>query len=283
MHDLGLSITNGPRRIQLAFDEAFNQDVVLPFVIDMDTKPALENAMWLLVAFGGGGWLQSLCAHLEESFPTWVTSGSDDSAVLAFRCSSLMLAVSRPFITEKAPSPLTITPDCRELLPAAWFSLEERTAGPVRAATNQAICASCPARGGYMWALDGLLEACGRLMDTFLQNSLRVNLALTEFYTNAAALAFPGARFVFLSKECASGLRTKVAIVCETCSRRFGSKPTSASEVQKAYQDLVGKSAGAADAETLMFRNIVILIEFLKDLDAIVLAINLFNQRDVKN
>jgi hypothetical protein len=282
MHDLGLSISGGPGRIRLAFDEAFNQDIIVPFVIDMDTKNAIENAIWLMVAFGCAIWLQPLCAHLEGSLPGWVTSGSDDDAVLALQCCSLMVGVAQPFLTEKAPSPVTITADCREI-PAAWFSLEERTAGLVKFAMNRAICASCPARGGYFWMLDGLLEACGRLMDTFLQNSLTVNLALTEFYTNAAVLTFPAARFVFLSKDCVSGLRTKVGTVCETCSRRFGSKPTSANEVQKAYQDLARKTTETPDAETLMFRNIVVLIEFLKDLDAIVLAINLLNQRDVTN
>jgi hypothetical protein len=68
-----------------------------------------------------------------------------------------------------------------------------------------------------------------------------------------------------------------------TCSRRFGSKPTSNGEIRKAYEDLARKSKDVVTGEGLMFRNIVVLIEFLRDLDAVVLAMNFLTERDFAN
>jgi hypothetical protein len=50
VHEFALSIANGPRALRDAFVDEFEQVVVRPFVLQMDARPALDNAIWLMAA-----------------------------------------------------------------------------------------------------------------------------------------------------------------------------------------------------------------------------------------
>lgn len=131
-----------------------------------------------------------------------------------------------------------------------------------------------------------ILQKMLKLLENFLDNNLRLNLALTDFFSLIASLPSAGASFFSLSDEFQEGLVKCMEEICITAKRRVGKKEDTKEKISIAYQTLTNGWPDEADDikngnnETIMFINIVTLIEFCKELGATAQSKNLFHQRD---
>jgi hypothetical protein len=116
-----------------------------------------------------------------------------------------------------------------------------------------------------------------RLRD-WISNTPRVNLALTGFFSAIAAARGSEATFLCLSDECPNGVYKVMASVCSVFTTRIGMRTGTIDEIQKGYQKFDIDPEGE---ESTMWCQIVILLEFLKELHSISQNKNLLRQREL--
>lgn len=185
--------------------------------------------------------------------------------------------------------------DFLPLLPPEWFIKEDMKKNVENAGSRVTQChyaASTINNYTYIniWgngiSTSQILQKMLKLLENFLDNTLRLNLALTDFFSLIASLPTTGSSFFSLSDECQDGLVKCMEEICITAKRRVGKKEDTKEKITAAYENLTaGWPQEAEDVkngnnETILFINIVTLIEFCKELGAIAQSKNLFHQRD---
>lgn len=185
--------------------------------------------------------------------------------------------------------------DFLPLLPPEWFVKQDMKQNVENAGSKVTQChyaASTINNYTYMniWgtgvSTSQILQKMLKLLENFLDNSLQLNLALTDFFSLIASLPNAGASFFSLSEECEEGLVKCMEEICITAKRRVGKKEDTSDKIAKAYEILghnwekEAEDVENGNSETILFINIVTLIEFCKELGAIAQSKNLFHQRD---
>jgi hypothetical protein len=107
----------------------------------------------------------------------------------------------------------------------------------------------------------GILPKVKELFSKFFDNPLSLNLALIEFFENLF-IVFGGA----FGQDSEMGLYQMLEDVCTTAKRRIGMKEGTIENIKKAYRELGGDDTIENDS---VFVQIVVLLEFLKNLNSI--------------
>ena len=125
-------------------------------------------------------------------------------------------------------------------------------------------------------------------------NSLRVNLALTEFFSTIAAISNPEASFFALCEDCQDGLVKSLSSLCTLFLGRIGQRPGTTENIKAAYDTFDGTNKADNNLKLLMkrihgidnaneqenlFLNLTIVIEFLKELQSIAQSKNILHQQ----
>lgn len=185
--------------------------------------------------------------------------------------------------------------DFLPLLPPEWFVKQDMTKNVENAGSRVTQCHYAASTiNNYtfinIWGsgvtTSQILQKMLALLENFLDNNLKINLALTDFFSLIASLPNEGSSFFSLSEECQNGLVKCMEEICITAKRRVGKKDDTKEKINAAYETLAaGWPQEAEDIkkdnnEAILFINIVTLIEFCKELGAIAQSKNLFHQRD---
>lgn len=328
---INCAVNVSPYDFQQVFAALFDEDIIKPLILHADAIQSLSLSIYVLCSFSSVPLLiEPVHNHILSNFELYMKSNLETIIFLTIRCITLMLETSTKIIflsPENQPETIKIFLGFMNLLRAEWFVKPE--------IVNQ--LANSQSRVSMMLSnknndknsiikkredkdikdfekIDLILDLrpifkgfLNVLEEKYLDsNSLRVNLALTEFFSGVAAIAHPDASFFALSEECQDGLVKSLSNICTIFLRRIGQKPGTIEAINEAYRVFNDKTKsdkylnflmkrindidinntknnnqvfGNNYEQENMFLNLVIMIEFLKELQAIAQSKNIYHQQ----
>jgi hypothetical protein len=159
------------------------------------------------------------------------------------------------------------------LLPGEWFVFPDLNAQleQARAQVAMAMAGERTVRAELPFDLFSVLPKVQELFAHFFQNSLKLNLALTQFFATLLSIANGAFR-----EDSETGLYQMLEAVCTTAKRRVGAKDGTIENIKRAYREL----GGTRSEHDELFVPIVILLEFLKELNSIAQSRSLLMSRN---
>jgi hypothetical protein len=273
MRYLNLAVAGAPEFGAL-FAASFRELVTEPLIIKPEPRRSLENSIYFLSTFSADALVRPV---FEYVLSVLNFAGSEpDTLVLKIRLLNLMFETFNVRLPIAPPS-VKISLDFIGLINSEWFVRSDINQQLQNARSLVSMSLSGIPRNPLEFDLGPFLPELLRILADFLDNSIRVNLALTEFFATIAASWGNEATFFALSDENENGLYQALVKLCVVVERRVGKRPGTIQAVERAYQVAGGE---AEDPELGLFKRLVMLLEFLKELHAIAQSKNLLRQRD---
>lgn len=307
---LCLSILGSPMQFQQAFSALFDEEINKPLIRKSDPVQSLSISIYILCSFSSlPSVIKPIYDFIFSNFDSFINSQSEKLIFLTIRCLTLMLETSTQIIFLPieviVPESVKIYQNFIQLIPAEWMLLGPDISDYLSSATSKVLMSnprmlSKPRNPDEELVFDlnvvfpSLLNFLS--LDYIDKHSLRTNLALTEFFTSVAAIDDQSASYLMLSEEYNDGFVLSLQNLCTLFQRRIGKKPDALDEIKNAYQMLkinekddlnelfMGFDENSVHdewkiAQKSLFYNVVILLEFLKELVSIAQSKNLLHQQ----
>jgi hypothetical protein len=245
-----------------AFSESFAVEVVARLVVEASPDEALRNSIYILSLLSSVRLVEPIIRHLEVCIVKWLDS--DELVFLAVRCLALIIEHTSPMIARIPEAPKR-SPDVMSLLPAEWFVRSDLTSQleNARALVSMSLSAERTIKSRLVFDFGPILQKAQALLEKFFENELRLNLALSQFFVSLISIADQ-----VLRDESETGLCQTLQNVCLIAKRRVGMKEGTVENITKAYLEI----AQPGHAENSLFVVIVVLLEFLKELNSVALS-----------
>jgi hypothetical protein len=242
-------------------------------VIESPRFESLANSIYILAAHSALAILRPLVDFVTSNLPSDLKSDDKEIVLLAVRLAALMVDRGQIQLPAAPPS-FAISRDFMSFVPKDWFVRPDVNHQNARALVSMSVSVNSD---GFAFDLETILPILVAHLSQFIENPVRLNLALTEFCAALAAKCGNEATFFAFGSECEGGLCKVLREVCGTVERRIGQKPVTIQEIKDAYEALDARNP---DTESDLFLNVVLLLEFLKELHAIGKTKNLLRQRE---
>lgn len=273
---VNLAIEHGPDEFVVAFEAVFDESIVKPMVLQAPKVDALKNSVYLLSLFSCERLIGNIVEFVVENLQDDLKSDDEDVLFLTIRLIALMtekFEVKLPL----APETVKISLDFMGMIASEWFVRSEINEELAKARAQVSMSLSDIPKETPIFDLTMLLPVLLEKLSSFVSNSLKVNVALCDLFASIAALWGSEATYFALSEQCEDGLYKTLSQVCVVVERRVGHKPGTVQEIEGAYQRF---GSEIESEEQTLLANVVILLEFLKELHAIAQSKNLLNQRN---
>jgi hypothetical protein len=268
--DLNFCMDSGQTDFAATFPGMFTEEVVRPLVVEAAPGEALRSSIYILSFLSSTRLVEPIIRYLEGSIVQCLDS--DEFGFLAVRCLSLVLEHANPVIARISEVPKR-SPDVMSLLPAEWFVRSDLTSQleNARALVSTSLSAERTIKSKLVFDLGPILPKVQVLLGRFFENGLRMSLALTEFFVTLVSIADH-----VLRDESESGLYQTLQNVCLVAKRRVGMRDGTIENITKAYQDV----SQPGPAHNSLFVAIVVLLEFLMELNAVAVSKQILVHRD---
>jgi len=278
---LNLSLRISPQVFLESFSKAYQLCLSDSLFQNHSDITILRNAMYQLVSFDHPSLLAPVIVFLESQIPKYLDSKNNDLIQLAIRACTLVLDHSEADFGDH-PKNIKVSLDYMGLLNAEWMLRSgmngHLTDARIRVSTSLTKSQARP--HSLTLRVTEILQRMYSLLDNYLDNSIEVNMALTEFFIILASSWGQAATFYMLSSDCESGLFNKMQSLCCTITRRLGSKVGIVSLIDQAY-DRELNSIQPSNEEEVFYQKIVLAIEFVIELHATAQSKNLINQNEM--
>lgn len=312
------AVNVSPYDFQQVFAALFDESITKPLVFRADAIQSLTLSIYILCSFSSVPILiEPIFKHITSNFDLYMESNLETIIFLTIRCISLMLEISTKIIyfsPENQPESIKIYLGFMNLLRAEWFILPDISSQITNSQfkvsmmlsdknnDKNSIISKDDKDAKDFQKIDLVLdlrpifpEFLLLLREKFIDtNSLRVNLALTEFFSTIAAISNPEASFFALCEDCQDGLVKSLSSLCTLFLRRIGQRPGTTENIKAAYDTFDGTNKADNNLKLLMkrihgidnaneqenlFLNLTIVIEFLKELQSIAQSKNILHQQ----
>ena len=324
IHYVNIAVDNAAEDFAIAFSALFDEVIIKPLVVNSNVEQSLLSSLYILSCFSSNSLVGFIYEFIFNSFDSFINSNSEPIQFLTIRVVNLLLEViysnhleNSNFSTElnlifndkwDIPKSVKVSLDFMNLIDAEWFVKPDinlelyqskmlvsflKPFPKVEQSQNKSHTDSI----SLDFKKTPILESFIKLFSNFLNNSLRVNFALMEFFSFLSAVPSNYATYFTLSDDCSDGLFKTLETLAILLQRRIGKKPNTIQNLEDAYikanflspEDLTNLPTynSGLDGNDILFANndiifiyAVIFIEFLKQLHAIAQSKNLMNQRD---
>ena len=276
---LDIALESAPPDFVASFYSIFEEQIFIPLVSkNQSITASLRSSIYILTSFGCIHIIKPVIQYTQNNILQYLNNDDDKVKVLAIRCIALIMEYLLPKFEQPPSGKVKCFMDFLSLLPSDWFVKQDMKSNIENANSRVNFNFSGPktVMESSNWDISETLKKLLDLFNNFLDNSMRLNLALTDFFSMVAALPDQGASYFALSDDSDNGLVKALQTLCIVAKRRIGNKIENKDIIEQAYGSL---SDGQKDVNS-DFCNIVILIEFCKELNSIAQAKNLFHQRD---
>ena len=243
--------------------------------MEKNPKKGFQSSIYILSIFNFNNIIQQILDYFSTNIISFLESKDESILFLAIRFVTIVLEHRSLQFNIEEPSVVQISLNFMEFVPNDWFEhsniLSIRDENIARVSMNLSKYQSI---GNLpIWSSEDLNQGPSKiipkmmdLFSKFLENSSKLNLALTEFFASIAVIWGNTPTYFVLSENCENGLCSLLKKICNTLSLRLGSKSV-ISEIKKAYQS----------QEDTIYKNVVILLEFLMELLTIAQAKKMVN------
>jgi hypothetical protein len=261
-----------PELVRL-FSEEFERIVTVPFVVKANADDGLRASLYILCLLNSVPLVSPVIRFLESALPGFLDSDSQGTHLLAIQCLTLLLDHVTPTVGS-ASDLFSSSSSLMRLLPGDWFVFSDLNAQieQARAQVGAAMSAEKTVRRAIAFDLSPVLLKAKALFGRFFENSLSINLALTDFF----AVLLTVVRGAF-AEDGELGLYQMLEIVCTTAKLRIGSKDGTIDNIKKAYHMVAAEPSVGPGS---LFVHLVVLLEFLKELNSITQSQSLLTDRD---
>lgn len=251
------------------FNKFFEESVLKPFLEDVEQEVALKNSIYLLINFSSTTVVKPVFNFLSTRLPKMIID--DQTSYLAFRCSTLLLTHVKPVLPAKYSGRLSS--DFTNLLNANWFVNTDTT--EILDVVRANVAKEELETHEIEWQIEEFLTNVKTVLTDLLDKDDKTFCALIEFITELASSSDVCVSFYTLSSECQDGFYPAIKELCLTVARRVGNRPATVEQLKAAYERIKANNF-EDDSEGLLFRKIVLIIEFIKELNAIINVKNSF-------
>lgn len=259
----------------------FNSKIVAKYIESADPQTCLENSIYILSVFSSQVFVSLVLDKVVPNIPKYLESTDERILYLAIRISSLILEHCVPTLGYNV-SELAIDADYTSLLKGEWF-VEQLSSTEIGDAEVRTLfyndISNTVAKKYREYDYTPIAKGLISLLSKFTTNSLKINLALTETFTILSSLWIDDCSFFTLSKSCDDGLYKAISEVCKDIISTVSEKPDVISEIAEAYDSLKTYTVSHDESKKFM-SNLVILIEFLKEIHSTVQVKTLMLKRD---
>ncbi|OHT08848.1 hypothetical protein TRFO_22514 [Tritrichomonas foetus] len=300
---LNYAIDFSPPDFQAAFSALFDETVIKPMIVHTDVLESLTHSIYILCCFTSVHLIEPVYQFIISNLNNFLQSNFETIIFLAIRCVTLLFEISDLEFDEIIPPNIKISLDFMQLINAEWFLRpnvnQQLLHSRARVSMNKSDLSfslnltkeptkseAVGKRNSIKFDVKPVLPVFLKLLSNYVENSLRVNLALTEFFSLIASLSSNAASYFSLSEDCPDGLYRTLATLCTLVQRRIGNKPGTTQEIEQAYGKINSLSVEEATLglnelnESNIYCYVVLLLEFLKELHSTAQSKNLINQRD---
>ncbi|EAY01392.1 hypothetical protein TVAG_325060 [Trichomonas vaginalis G3] len=246
------------------FSQMFDDLIVKRFVSISNPETSLSNSIYILANLQAKNVVLTIFNYISKKLPQFIVSEDDQISYLSFRLSTLLLEYTNPRLHEKYSG--RVSSDFTNLLRANWFVNTDTT--EILEVVRMNVAKSELEEGIVNWDIEELLLSVKKILIDLLDKEEKVFCACIEFVTELAANKDNCVSFYTLSSECENGMYNSIKELCLTVARRIGNRPSTVDQLKQAYSKL-SENNYEDDSEGLLFRKIVLIIEFLKELNAI--------------
>jgi hypothetical protein len=273
---LNMAVAHAPVEFSAAFATKFEESVLKPLVLECPRLESLVNSIYILSLHSALGITRPVIDFALGHLQSDLKSEDPQIVFLTVRLVTLLLDKGQ-WKLPLAPPSVQISLDFMGLINSEWFVRSDinQQLQNARALVSMSL-AGIP-NEAFEFDLEPILPVLLEKLSQFPANSVRLNLALTEFFAALAAKWGNEATFFAFSNDCEGGLCKVLGPICLTLERRVGQKAGTIQGIERAYQLLEAKGE---DSESELFVQLVVLLEFLKELHAIAQTKNLLRQRD---
>lgn len=281
LSSIDMSLSVAPQVYVESFTKYLTENIYRSCIFEEKTEKSLSNAIYILASFSSRPIIQIIIDHLVKQIPELIKSENKDAQYLALRAALIVLEHAFPIFPE-APQEFKVSFDFMSLMNAEWF---------VQSDINKQLAEARPrvslalARSQTVF-VDGIKFDCMEifnstlvLLDDFITNEVRINCAVTELLTVLASVWNNNATYLMLCAECPNGLFDAVKKLGAFFKARIGYLQSLPQKISEAY-DHEAQNIPPKDEEELMIRNLVIALEFIKELHATAQSKNMINQSE---
>lgn len=274
---LDFSLNLAPPQFVASFCSMLQEEVISPMVLEAPTESALRNAIYILTIFSSLNVTDSVIRFIVESAPSNLSSEDETVVYLAIRSLTLALDHSKPSFPG-VPQGVKTVQDVISMVPAEWFDKMEAHAYLENERSHVAAMLSSErtVRTGPEISIPPLMPDLLRIFDRFMENDVKVNLAITEFFEYMSVQCLPEVDTLLFGEDYPDGFFKVLGNVCTTAKMRVGMKEGTQENIAKAHQDLENGTEGGDP----LFVAIVLLIEFLKELNCAIQSKTMLTKRD---
>lgn len=279
---LDQSVRIAPNEYTNAFCAVFDEEINRPLIYNARIEVSIPSMIYVLSCFTSYSITQPLIEHAKSILPDMLKSQNDSYKYLALRLITLLFEHLR-FSFPDSPASVKLSLDFMGLLPPEWYvksdlntQINQTRSRVIASLSEQEFIKDKP-----KWSLDELLQLVLGLLENFMENTLEVNLALTDLYSTIASTWGNDATYFALSDECPDGVYKELEKLCLLAKRRIGLKPSTIPNIQTAYEILAEENAkDHIDEAHRPYINLAILLEFVKEFHAIAQSKNIIAQRE---
>ncbi|OHT06957.1 hypothetical protein TRFO_24928 [Tritrichomonas foetus] len=274
------SVSFGPFDYIYSITRAFDSDIITPFVIEEDPIPSLRNSIYLLTSFECEYLMKPPLEFLEGALVDYLSESDEQILILTIRCSTLLFESTDPYLGD-IPNSYNTVDDFMGFTKPEWHVKSDiiDIYNSAISHISVSLSSSIVNRNKCKWDAEYLFKELLNKLSKFVMNSFTINLALQEFFVSFAANWSSSSNFHALSKDCENGLVNTLIEVCGIMEKRIGMRPETIQNITENYELLENMERGASvTEEQKKYINLIILLEFLKELHAISQAKGFLNQ-----
>ncbi|EAY12150.1 hypothetical protein TVAG_003560 [Trichomonas vaginalis G3] len=281
LSSIDMSLSVAPQIYVDSFSKYFSDNLLRPCIIEEKTDKSLPNAIYILASFSSLQVIGNLIEYLVKNLPEFIKSTNTDVQYLALRASTIVLEHAFPELPQ-SPSEFKVSFDFMSLFNAEWFVQSDinKQLAEARPRVSLALAKSQTTYlNGKKFNCSEIFNASLSILDNFVSNEIRVNCAVTELLITLASVWSNDATYLMLCAECPNGLFESTKKLGQFFKARIGGRQSVQQLISNAYE-MEQQNKAPNDEEELLFRNLVVALEFVKELHATAQSKNMINQSE---
>ena len=274
---LDFSLNLAPPRFVAAFCSALREEVISPMILTAPTETGLRNSIYILTIFSSLNVTDSVISYIMDTAQSNLSSEDETIVYLAIRSLTLAMDHAKPVFLG-VPKDLKLVQDVVSMVPSEWFNkMEVHTyLENERSHVAAVLSSERTVKTGPEISMTKFLPDLLRIFNRFMDNDVKVNLAVTEFFEYISVICQPEVDALMFGDNYPDGFLKVLENVCTTAKLRVGVKEGTQENITKAYQSLTNTVEGGDP----LFVSVVLLVEFLKELNSAIQSKNLLTKRD---
>lgn len=260
---IDISLSCSPPDYVALFCSIFDEQIIRHFINDNPIY-SLSNIIYMLSSFSSKEIISMIIEIIDKNMIKYLEQKDENVVFLTTRCITLLFEFIHPQIVENS-QPSKIFIDFISLVPTEWYIEPELETflQDARSKINMSYSIENTIMIHSDIKLTPIIIYLLKYFEDFLDNSPRINLALTDLFSIIASLPGSNASYFSFCENCETGLVKSIKAICLTAQRRVGNKENTIEQIKESYNQI------KFTQENKLFCNIAILLNFLKEITAI--------------